>query len=206
MIGVDLSHWNKEVDFNILKQEGYEFVILKAGGWEGKTKTGHKDEKFEEYYKKASEAGFKIGVYYFVGTQFRSKEQGLNQAKHCLGLIAGKKINFGVWLDVEKPCSPLYKKQQTEAAVAFCQFIEDHHYFTGIYGSDISTFGTGEKGNGGMLIYEDIKRFALWVARYGKKPNHNHAIQQITSKGISRATDTRIDIDIARYDISKYCN
>ena len=57
-----------------------------------------------------------------------------------------------------------------------------------------------------MLIYEDIKRFALWVARYGKKPIHNHAIQQISNMGISRATNSRIDIDIARYDISKYCN
>ena len=62
MIGVDISKHNnlKEKDFSILKSQGVDFVIIRAGF--GKSKS-QEDPCFKKYYKWAKGAGLKVGCY-----------------------------------------------------------------------------------------------------------------------------------------------
>ena len=77
-MGCDISHWNGAVDFEKLKAQGLQFVIIKAGGSD---KGFYKDHKFDDNYRLAKLAGMKVGAYYFVGTGFISAEDGIEDAK-----------------------------------------------------------------------------------------------------------------------------
>ena len=208
MNGVDLSHWNGDVNFFLLRhQNNMEFVIIKAGGSEnGKY---YKDPKFDDYYRMAKANGLKIGAYFFVGKGFTTKTEGKKQAEYFLSLVAGKEINFGMWLDVEAPhCSSELKTKQTTAAKEFMSIVESHHYFTGIYGSDISTFKDG------LVDMEKLSHFAKWVARYGvnngtvsKTPEYAkpYEIFQYSSHGRLSANPYHdFDMDYAFHDISQF--
>ena len=58
--GIDLSYWNDDVDFDELKESGIDFVILRAG-----SVNQQPDYNFEDYYKKAREAGLDVGCYFY---------------------------------------------------------------------------------------------------------------------------------------------
>ena len=64
MNGVDISKHNnlKEKDFAILKSNGIDFVIIRAGF--GKSKT-QEDPCFKNYYKWSKNAGLKVGAYWY---------------------------------------------------------------------------------------------------------------------------------------------
>lgn len=200
MNGVDLSHWNGEVNFFLLRHaNNIEFVILKAGGSEnGKY---YKDPKFDEYYALAKANDLKVGAYFIVGKGFTTKTEGKKQAEYFLSLIAGKDINFGMWLDIEAPFSkPTDKSKTTTAANEFMSLVESHHYFTGMYGSDISTFKD-------LVNIDKLTHWAKWVARYGKKPEYvkTFEIYQYSSKGYLSANPFHeFDMDYAFHDISKF--
>ena len=207
MNGVDLSHWNGEVNFFLLRHaNNMEFVIIKAGGSEnGKY---YKDPKFDEYYELAKQNDIKVGAYFFVGKGFTTKTEAKKQAEYFLSLVAGKDINFGMWLDVEAPyCKPADKAKTTTASNEFMSIIESHHYFTGIYGSDTSTFKD-------LVNIDKLTHWAKWVARYGKNngtisktPEYvkTYEIFQYSSKGYLDANPFHeFDMDYAFHDISKF--
>ena len=59
---VDVSFCQTNVDYNKVKADGIDTVIIRAGfGRE----TYQKDAQFEEHYKRAKAAGLKVGVYWF---------------------------------------------------------------------------------------------------------------------------------------------
>ena len=58
--GIDIAHYQGNVDFILVKSSGVEFVIIREG-YRNST-----DSKFFEYVKKAKDAGLIIlGVYHF---------------------------------------------------------------------------------------------------------------------------------------------
>ena len=185
--GIDISRWNVVHDFNLVKKEGYDFVIIRAGGNNGGF---YKDPKFEQYYKEAKSAGLYVGAYYDTGKDFVSEPIGLACSTHFKELLKGKQFEFPVYADVETVAT-VYKDDTTKCVSAFCRDLEHSGYFAGIYGSDIS----------GFFDRMDLKKlqgiFSLWVARYGKKPEivKDYAIWQHSSRGIVKGVSGFVDLD-----------
>jgi len=128
--GVDLSHWNGDVDFVALKESGIDFVILKAT--EGDAWV---DERFAGFWRKAHEAGLLIMTYHF----FRSQYGGASQAKHHLSVIAEFLETVGyrypvIWADVETSDGASVT-QRRNRLLAFHQTIVDSGYQSGHYSS-----------------------------------------------------------------------
>lgn len=192
--GIDVSHWNGNIDFTKVKAAGYSFVIIKAGGSD---KGFYKDPKFEENYKKAKAAGLSVGAYYFVGKAFLGAENGLADARRFEQLLSGKEFEYPVYLDLET--TPAQKKSlATIASINFCEYMESKGFFVGIYSSDISGFK--EK-----LDVSKLKDFTLWVARYGNKPQYvkDPAMWQCSSKGAVKGISGSVDLDISYVDFAK---
>lgn len=189
--GVDLSHWNGNVDFKTLKQNGVDFVIIKAGGNEGRS---YKDAKFIQYYNDATNAGLHVGAYYFVGKHFITASQGVKDAQHFLSLIKGLKFTFPVCLDLET--TPYSKKVgATEAAIAFCEALENEGYYVSIYSSDISGFLQ-------RLNLAKLAAYDKWVARYGREPQYvkSYGMWQYSSTGKFPNHKGNFDLDYAYKD------
>ena len=191
--GIDLSKHNIVTDWDRVKQQ-VDFVILRAGGNYGGF---YKDSRFEMYYNACKMRGIPVGAYYDVGKEFIGAEKGREYADHFRALLSGHTFEYPVYADIEVTPKK-YKKYITQAAIAFCENMEDHKYYVGIYGSDISTFHDA-------LIADQVDQYTLWVARYGKKPNYikRYAIWQHTSKGHIDGIVGNVDQDICTVDFPK---
>lgn len=164
--GVDLYHGEGDIDFQLVKESGIDFVILKCGGSEKGTNNSVRwtDPKFYENCLKAKDAGLHVGAYFFAGAWSTNAQQGKLDAEYCAKLLKGVKLDFPVFYDFEYP-KPDYWEGNTEAAEAFCQYMEEQGYYVGIYASDISGFKE-------RLDMQSLTRFDFWVARYGKFPTY----------------------------------
>ena len=62
MVGIDVSKWQGDIDFNKVKAAGCEFVIMRCGVYY--EKEFKLDPTFEKNYANAKAAGLKVGIYY----------------------------------------------------------------------------------------------------------------------------------------------
>ena len=191
--GLDISKYQQKVDFDALKAEGIDFVIIRAGGDHG---TPYKDSMFEDHYTKAKKAGLYVGCYYDTGRQFNNRAEGVKNALHFIELMKGKSFEYPVYADVETVAT-CYRQGATEATIAFCDTLEKAGYFAGVYASDISGFKE-------RLKLDMLQRFTLWVARYGKKPEYvkKYDMYQYTSNGLTRGVQKGVDLDECYVDFA----
>ena len=191
MKGIDVSHWQHNINFSSVKESGIEFAILKAGGSDAGFYT---DSKFEENYTAAVAAGLNVGCYYFAGSKFIGEKNGTADAKKFASIIKSKKFDMPIYLDIEaQPTSE--KSGITEAAIAFCDHMEKQGYFIGIYASDISGFKE-------RLDPSVVTKYSSWVARYGKQPEYNRywSMWQYSSTGAVTGITGNVDLDISNFD------
>ena len=189
--GIDISHWNVVTDFFKIKEAGYDFCIIKAGGSDNGFYT---DRCFENYYRLAELAGLKVGAYYFVGKNFLGYESGVEDAKRFLNITNAKSFDYPLCLDIETT-PPDLKQEATEAAIGFCEFLEAHKKYVSIYASDISGFKE-------RLDYTKLEPYDKWVARYGKKPIfvQDFGIWQKSYTGCVPGIRGPVDLDISYVD------
>ena len=95
--GIDISRHNGQINFEKVKNDGMEFVFIKAS--EGTT---HRDSLFSSNYEMARRAGLKTGAYHF----FRFDSDGVEQALNFLGAVGHRFPDLGLVIDVEKAGNP----------------------------------------------------------------------------------------------------
>lgn len=71
--GLDVSHYQNKIDWELLSNSNYKFVYIKAT--EGQ---GMKDETFEYNWNNAQNNGFLVGAYHFFTTSSSGEEQAYN--------------------------------------------------------------------------------------------------------------------------------
>lgn len=187
MKGIDVSHWQGNIDFNRVKNSGIEGVIIKAGGSDAGFYT---DSRFNDNYTKALNVGLHIGAYYFVGKDCLSTEDGVADAKRFINIIKNKKFDLPVYMDVEAQPTGL-QNQVTDAIIGFCNEMERNGYFVGVYSSDISGFRDR------INLSRINGRYSLWVARYGSRPSYatNYDVWQYSDSGRVDGINGNVDMD-----------
>ena len=65
MLGIDVSRWQGNVDYDKVKSAGAEFVIMRIGVESKQGEEIGMDSKYKENIKKAKKAGLKVGVYLY---------------------------------------------------------------------------------------------------------------------------------------------
>ena len=154
--GIDISAWQKGFNLKNAWNEGFTYVIIKAGGADAKNP--YKDSQFENFYTQARAGAWKIGAYYF-GCAF-STADAVKEANHFISLLQGKAITH-VYYDVEGAMLNQGYQHLTEIIQTFCQTMINAGYACGIYTSE-SHFNS--RFNDALLIM-----FPHWVARYSSK-------------------------------------
>ncbi len=189
--GIDVSRWQGTIDFNKVKAAGYDFVIIKAGGSDMGFYT---DSCWEKNYRAAKAAGLHVGAYYFVGFLFYGDTAGRADALRFIRMLEGKQLELPVFVDIETT-QPARRAEATEAAIAFCETMENAGYFVGIYSSDISGFKE-------RLDHDRLKAYAHWVADYTGDTDlcKDWQIRQISSKGVVPGIIPYVDLDITNVD------
>lgn len=193
--GIDVSSWQGNIDWNRVRASGIDFAIIKAGGSDAGF---YKDKRFEQNVKGAAEAGVHVGAYYFVGPLCNSAEAGALDAYKFHQIIKDFTLDYPVYIDFEAP-SGRDKQGNTDAAYAFCSYMESLGYYAGIYASDVSGFKD-------RLIPDQLVRFDKWVAKYSTyEPNviKNWGMWQYSSKGNVPGISGYVDMNYSRNDYAE---
>ena len=194
--GIDISTYQRNVDFKKLKAAGVNFVILRAGYGDYLSYPDQKDDMFESHYKNAKAAGLNVGAYWF--TYALTPEKAEREAKGFLEVIKGKQFEYPVYIDLEKDKSynPFSGKVDCSKIVdAFCSTLEKANYWSGLYISrnPLQNFIKPEIAN----------KYSLWVAEYGSsKCNYNGQVDiwQYTDEARYNGYNGNLDGDYSYKD------
>lgn len=191
-VGIDISHWQKLVDFKTLKEvDQVDFVILKAGGSD---KGFYTDSTFKSRYSECKKYGIPVGAYYFVGSKCTNSIAGMLDAQRFISIIQGMQFEYPICLDFEAPGKE-DPEGNTQSAIYFCRECEKAGYYVSIYASDISGFKE-------RLNIGGLSSFDKWVARYGKEPEYvqKYGMWQFSSRGSLHGISGHVDCDYAYKD------
>lgn len=133
MKGIDISKYNTGLDFEKLRSDGIDFVMIRAG------LGGMIDEKFKQHCTAAKAAGMLIGTYWFCYAL--TADDAVREADKCIETIRGCKPDLPVFYDFEYDTERYAKervvtftpKLRTDIICAFCERIKSAGYEPGIY-------------------------------------------------------------------------
>ena len=188
--GIDVSYYQKNVDYKKVKKSGIDFVLIRAGY--GKY-ISQKDSEFEKHYKNAKDAGLKVGAYWY--SYASTVDEAKEEAKICLQAIKGKTFEYPIYFDLEEQDQFAKGKAFCDNLVkAFCTELEKAGYWAGLYisRSPLQTH-----------ISSDVaKRYALWIAEYSDKCKYDgdYGIWQYSSKGKISGVSGNVDCDYCYID------
>ena len=97
-IGIDVSEWQGNIDFEKVRDAGVKFVIMRIG-FQTDTDSIKVDNKYYENMKKAKEAGLKVGVYLY--TIVENQEQAKEAALWVIDKLNNEKLELGIAFDWE---------------------------------------------------------------------------------------------------------
>lgn len=188
--GIDVSSYQERIDWNSVKPY-IDFAIIRCG-W-GNDSEAQDDIYYERNSRECEELGIPYGVYLF--SYATTLEEARSEVLHTLRLIKNKKIEYPIYLDVEeKRQMALPKEKLIEIVSFYCEEMERHGYYVGIY-SSLDRF----KSN---LDSRELDRFDKWVAEWNDRFTYNGkaGMWQHTSYEKIPGINGRVDGDIAFYD------
>ena len=153
--GVDISGPIAPCTAADLKAAGVGFVICKTGF--GSDYPGQQDSGFAANVKLLEAAGIPWGAYHF--SYATTRNGGIQEAKHMLRLLGGKKPLYGVWFDME--ANSTLGGDLPGAAEGFCGTMEAAGLYVGVYAS------TSWWQN--YLTSPVFDKYDKWVAQYYKE-------------------------------------
>lgn len=129
--GIDISRWQGMYDFEHAKKEGIEFAIFRCGGADDKNIGMYYDSTYRRNYAECARLGIARGVYYLLDAA--NTDEAAEQARHCLSLVEGMKLQLPVFADVEGEA--LDADNLTEIINRFCEVIKEAGNDAGVYAS-----------------------------------------------------------------------
>ncbi len=192
-LGVDVSRYQGSIDWNAVKEDGYDFAILRLGyrGY-GSAGTLNMDSRFSENLAGAKAAGLDVGVYFFA--QAINEEEAVEEAQYVLNALNGTELELPIVYDPESVIDDdartdnVSGEQFTKNTLAFCQAIEDAGYDAMIYSNMLwEAF---------ELDLAQLDGYPIWYADYEPLPQTPYRFEfwQYTSTG--RVNGIRGDVDI----------
>ena len=98
-IGIDVSSWQGDINFQKVKDAGVEFVFIRVGSTKGINGKYFVDKQFVDNIKGFNEVGIPVGIYFY--SYANSDEAAINDAKWVLNQIKGYKIDLPIVYDWE---------------------------------------------------------------------------------------------------------
>lgn len=198
--GIDLSAHQKagQVNFEKLKELGYEFVMLRAGYG---MYDSQKDKAFESHYEAATKAGLKVGAYHY--SYAKNVSQAIKEADCFLKWVKDKKLEYPVAFDIEDRSQKILSvKQKTDIALAFMQKVEAAGYYTMLYSS--------ANWLNKYLDMQRLRHFDVWLACYTSEERRNKLYsgkfgmwQKTSGLKLPQVYSSRLDENLAYKDYAR---
>lgn len=201
---IDISRWNTVVNWDKVKADGVDMVIVKATQGHSLSSKDYlfTDSKFHSHMKGAISAGIPVGVYHFFTGN--TDADALKEANYFCSVINPykDKIVFAA-CDAENYNNPwlnkLSRAELTTRINTFCNRVRQNGYAP-IHYTNVDHIRN--------YINIDQIPFPAWVASYGQtKPvtgNQRMIMWQYTDKGRVAGISGYVDMNHGYFDIDEY--
>lgn len=189
-IGIDVSKWQKDINFKKVKQSKVEFVMIKLGGRDGLDGELYLDPEFKKNIEGFNNEKIPVGIYFF--SHAKNKEQALEEAKFVVKNIKEYEVDLPIAFDWEN--FETYRSYNlsfynlTEVAKTFMKYVENKGYDAMLYGS---------KYNLENYWYET--NYKTWLAHYTDQTTYDkdYYLWQLTANGKVNGIDKNVvDINV----------
>ena len=192
-IGLDISKWQGDVDFNALKEAGVEFVIIRVGTSSGINGENLVDSKFEQNINGANKAGIPVGIYFY--SYANSEDRAISDALWVVEQIKDYKVDLPIAFDWEN--WSFYNEFNlsffglSSMADSFVKTVRDAGYEGMLYSSKNYLEDIWFKGD-----------YPVWLAHYTTKTNYegDYEFWQLCNNGRVAGINGDVDINIRYLD------
>ncbi len=189
-LGIDVSRWQGDIDFNQVKNAGATFVIMRISTNTDINEAMEVDSKFEQNIQNAKAAGLKIGVY--VHSIAINDDIAKSDAEFVLNELNGETLDFPIAYDWESWSKlgsfGISLHDLNHAYQVFDETVKNAGYTSMLYGSEYYITN----------LWTVASKYPLWIANYSKKPTYNGDIKfwQLSSVGRISGIYGNVDIDV----------
>ena len=195
--GIDVSEWQVDIDWNAVKQDGYDFAIIRGGYSYIDPKTGKYEHVVDEYFEQnmagANAAGIPVGVYIY--SKATNEAQAVEDAKFLIKESTGYLVSYPLVIDMEDSSQiNLGKTALGKIAKAFSDEVKSAGYTPMIY--------TNENWYKNVVDMSYVSDVEHWVAAYGIEPDDSipRGIWQCSSTGRVKGIEGNVDINFGYKD------
>lgn len=197
--GVDVSAYQKDVDWWAVANDGIDFAILRIGGrGYGPAGNLYWDTYFEKNLEEARDAGLDVGIYFF--SQAVTVQEAEEEARLVLEHLDGRELEYPVVYDWETISGApartdgLDTATLTACARAFCEIIAEAGYQPMVYFNATN----------GLLDYDlsQLTDYPFWYAYYPPSTAtdpwlyYDFQMWQYTSSGTVAGIPGKADMNI----------
>lgn len=188
-IGIDISSWQGDIDFDAVAASGVEFAFIRVGSSKGIGGEYFVDKKFIQNIEGFNRVGIPVGIYFY--SYANNEESAINDAKWVLEQIKDYKVDLPVAYDWES--WSFYNEfhqsfySTTKNAKAFLDTITKEGYEGALYSSK----------NYLENVWYDTG-YDTWLAHYTSKTNYQGSYKywQLCSNGKVDGIKGNVDINI----------
>lgn len=193
-LGIDVSQYQKEINWQQVKDAGFTFVFIRVGGRYGSADGGlYQDDLCQQHYAGAKAAGLKVGAYFF--SQALNTQEAREEALFALEQVADWELDLPLAYDWEHinettRTAGMDAETLTACVLEFTETIEakglDVMLYTNPYYSDVG------------LDLEKIQHIPVWLAMYSDEMTYPYRIAawQYTNRGSVPGIAGNVDIDL----------
>lgn len=189
LIGLDLSKWQEQVDFDKIKAQGVEFVMLKIGGQSEKSGKLELDPYFINNIEEALKRELKVGVYFY--SHATSTDEARKQAGWVVKNLKEYPLSLPIAFDWENwnqyTSYHLSFHTLNNIANTFFTTLETKNYQTMLYSSKYYL---------DTVWYKE--EYNTWLAHYttDSKDKAEYNMWQLCNDGKIEGINNLVDIDI----------
>ena len=222
--GIDVSEYQKWIDWDSVKASGIEFAMIRVGyrGWGSGAII--EDKYFERNIREAKRVGLKVGVYFYSGAINTS--EAIEEAQFVINKVRNYSLDYPIAFDfedfenTESRYYKLDKNQRTDISIAFLDMVKRYGYTPMIYGNP-NYFNNERYFDTSRLVTQ----YKVWLAHYywadsarnqysdfvnflasGKKTGYSYEnkqgiidMWQFSSEGIISGINGRVDLNISYF-------
>ncbi|MDR1571127.1 MAG: glycoside hydrolase family 25 protein [Clostridiales Family XIII bacterium] len=195
LFGIDVSRYQGEIDWGRVAGDGVGFAMVRLGyrGYSSGALTY--DEFFESNMRGASQAGVRLGVYFF--SQAVTPAEAVEEADMVIDSITPYGISLPIAFDMEDISGEAARTdsmtagQVTDVTIAFCERIKEAGYTPLVYANPNWFLSRME--------LDRLEPYGKWLAQYYRLPAYPYdfSMWQFSSTGSIDGIKGNVDLNLA---------
>ena len=175
---IDVSHHQGVIDWEAVKAAGVEGAIIRCGY--GMDQMDQDDKQWKRNADECVRLEIPFGSYLYSYAD--STEKAESEARHAIRLLAGYKLSYPVYYDLEESGT---ESGAAKRAKIFCEAVKSAGYMPGVYANK----------HWWDNYLAELTGYTRWVARYGNTLGISADMWQYASDGAVAGIQGNVDLN-----------